>query len=243
MEERGMPDANTSEIQNRITGLKAELDQLSFQLEFVQRSEAAPEALPEAAVVETETTGGVDAPAERQQSLRTLRDLMWQGRWGLAFHLARALETQAVGEIDFRSSTIRTWALAQDGRRNDAESLQLAEELRNGSDSAEDKSVATRLLEWATRIRLACGVDVSHVGLLTERFSPPEELPAACAWWQDYVVALGSAPRNDGKWMTLPDPQKAVREVDELMLRGELEPTRLAASCLMMSIRRAMRQG
>jgi hypothetical protein len=235
-----MADVTTSEIQNRITGLKAELDRLSFQLEAEQRGASAPEK-PESPVAGTEARRDAVGPVERERSVRTLRDLMWQGRWGLAFHLARALETQGGGESDFRSSAIRTWALAHDGRRLEADSLRLAEELRSGVESMTSAPLAPRVLDWATRIGVASGVDGSQVGMLADGFSPPTELSATSEWWRRYVEALRAAPKTAGKWVALPDPQQAVCEVEELMLRGDLEPVRLAASCLMMSIRRAMR--
>src|SRR5204863_2756920 len=104
---------------------------------------------------------------DRRNSLRTLRDLMWRGRWGLAFHLAKALEAQGVSEIDFSSSTIRAWTLAsQSGRRNEAESLRLAEELLQGSEAAGNKELAPRLLEWAALIGLARGLESSQVRML-----------------------------------------------------------------------------
>jgi hypothetical protein len=231
----------TSEIQNRITDLKAELDRLSFQLACVQSTATATGFRSAPATVPL-TRDPVRPQAVRGDSLRALRDLMWQGRWGLAFHLARALEAQGMNEIDFSSSTIRLWTLAsQSGRRRESESVRLVEELLQGTGASRDESLAPRLLEWATLIGLARGLEPSELEALNERFTPPEELPATGEWWRRYLAALVMEPRRTGKWAALPDQVAATGEVDELALRSEIEPIRLAASCLMMSIRSAMR--
>src|SRR5688572_11439837 len=121
-----MADPMTSEIKNRMADLRAELDDLSLQLACAQRAETFVMHTAEVPVSALEP--GLSNQADHQGSLRTLRDLMWQGRWGLAFHLARALELQGKAGVDFPASRIRAWALASRAdRRHDDETLGMIE--------------------------------------------------------------------------------------------------------------------
>ncbi|HVJ86379.1 MAG TPA: hypothetical protein VM452_12090 [Caulifigura sp.] len=228
-----MSDAATAnEIQLRIETLKAELENLSMKVSSVQATDANPE--PPAATAERRKS-----PPEPATSIRRLRDLLWQGRWSLAFHLARALEQQQSIEPDFPPDLIRAWALASRfERQEDAASL-IADLI---APSTGPESLGQRMLKWASLITFVRSIDPACVQASVAGFIVPEELPVTAGWWQDYIHTLASTPREAAYWKTIPDAEPVGVELNDLLLHSDQEPTRLAASCLMMSVRNAMRQ-
>lgn len=231
-----MSQEKSAEIQNRIQSLKAELDALSLKLQqaAVATDVAADESLT------TETQGKLTREGDSTSSLRTLRDLMWQGRWSLAFHLAKALEGQDV-RPEFASSTIKAWTLAVTAeRRSGFEASALIQELCRPAQNTE--SLSERMLKWAALIGLLRAVDPSEVRACASLFTPPEELAATSGWWLEYVAALASAARPAARWLSMPQQDLVTGEINQLMIECEIEPTRLAASCLMMSVKTAMRR-
>ncbi len=241
-----MSDVNTAEMQHRILTLKAELDALSLQLIAGTCDETALKAgEPGLPVTADETPRAAEGPEfaiDHVPSLRTLRDLMWQGRWGLAFHLARALEAQDAPGLDFHSSIIRAWAFAAKAERcPNGEALELIQNLQSDARRAGNGSLSERIFEWATLIGLLRAVDPNEVRECTAQFVAPGELPATAAWWNHYVDSLTAAPRPASRWVQLPEHQQVLTEIEAFMIDGPAEPVRLAASCLMMSVRNAMR--
>ncbi len=240
-----MSDVMTAEIQRRIHNLRAELDELSNQLLTQNRDQSKHRDVfaerPECSdPVQADRSG--DSEVDHARSLRTLRDLMWQGRWGLAYHLAQALESQGVPMVEFPSATIRTWALvARAERRPSLEARSLSLNLAGHGDSPEAAPLARRLFDWAALIGLLRSVDPSDVRSCAATFLPPAEMPETTAWWLEYVETLATASRPTTRWMQLPEHEQVSTEIDALMIRNSTEPVRLAASCLMMSVRNAMR--
>jgi hypothetical protein len=240
-----MPDTSTAELLDKINRLQAQITALSQQLTTGPRAAEAVnnevESTVEASSVERPA---VHSGQDHGQSVRTLRELLWQGRFGLAFHLARALETQWASGIDFHSASIRVWALAaRTDRRSPREALSLVDSLLTepSSQASTEESLPHRLFQWAALIALLGAVDPGDVRACAEKFRVPSDLPATAAWWSGYVESLASAPRTTTQWPQLPEHIEVAAEIEALMLDGHAEPIRLAASCLMMAIRRAMR--
>ncbi|QDT53526.1 hypothetical protein Pan44_15480 [Caulifigura coniformis] len=238
-----MSDITTAEIRSRIANLQAELHTLSLQLVGPDVDEqpgpvASREAL-RAAVVSPKAP---DAAPDHARSRRTLHDLMWQGRWSLAFHLARALEVQNVPGNEFHSSLIRAWTLAsQADCQRDHEARQLIQVVLDEAEQHGRDALARQMFSWATIIVLLRSIAPSEVRAFANRFAVPQELPATSAWWNQYVETLAESPRPGARWIRRPERNAAAEELDHLMLAAPFEPVRLAASCLIMSIRCAMR--
>ncbi|HVJ69610.1 MAG TPA: hypothetical protein VM510_16655 [Caulifigura sp.] len=236
MAELQMSHEMTADLQSRILSLKAELDALSLRLQ----SPAPDTTASPAQVVQEEPATPATHHGDSSSSVRTLRDLLWQGRWSLAFHLAKALEAQDVCP-DFSSSTIRAWTLAVTAeRRSSHEASALIQELCRPASNVE--TLADRMLKWAALIGLLRAVDPVEVRACASLFVPPEELAATAGWWDEYVSALASAGRPAAHWLSLPENEPVTAEINQLMIVSVIEPVRLAASCLMMSVKAAMRR-
>lgn len=245
-----MTGVNASELQGQIKNLQAQITELSQQLmirERVRESarvlEVAPQ--PEVAAVERTTAHAVESSRpDHSRSLRTLCDLLWQGRHGLAFHLTRSLETQRVEGLHFDSTTIRAWALvSQADRRSPEESLGTIDAIFNSQAATEQAtdSLASRMFRFAALVGLVGAIDPQDVRGRTARFQAPPELPATGLWWTSYTEFLATAPRRTTQWRPLPEQPGILAELDALMLNGVDEPLRLAASCLTMAVRQAKR--
>jgi len=237
-----MSDVKTAEIQSRIANLKAELQTLSLQLAGPEGDEGSERAESREPRRTTAVVSKAPAVSDHAKSRRTLHDLMWQGRWSLAFHLARALEVQNVPGNEFHSSLIRVWTLASQAEcRRDQEARQLIQVVLDESEQPGSGTLARQMFEWATLIVLLRSIDPTEVRGFAARFTVPQELPATMAWWNLYIETLSASPRPAAKWMRQPERTAAAEELDHLMLAAPFEPVRLAASCLIMSIRCALR--
>ncbi len=235
-----MPASNIAEIQNRIHDLQSQIAQLSSQL-LPESIPPAEDCAPGPNPARCEPEIPSDNPAAaHQSSIRILRDLMWQGRGGLAFHLCRALEAQGVTELEFRAESIRIWTLSSRAdRRCQADSLALASSLQ--ATCRPDDSLPLRMLNLASMIGLVRGLKAGDVQSATDRFPGVSELPAVNSWWIEYVGMLTTCHQRSAAWRAFPSHDAAKQELKSLALESQAESLRFAASCLMMAIRLATR--
>jgi hypothetical protein len=222
-----------SDLRSRLENLKTEMEQLSLELLQADRDRSA------SLNASSGSPGEHDGPGERRQ--RVFRDLLWQGRWGLAWHLARACEAQGDGRLPFTSSMIRRWAIVSPSvRQPEGQARSLLLETLAEMAAAESRSEPRRLLDWATVIAVSRSLSKGLEPAALDRVTMPASLPATSRWWREYVAGL-SGRRQNAIWTAMPVGDDVEQEINELMILSEDEAVRLAASCLRIAIRGSMR--